>query len=298
MYEHRRPSAPLDRFVEQLWFARGRIGYRRERIAPTGSTVAVIVLGDPIVETADDGRGVPVRTATGFLIGPHTGPVLNEPTGETHAYGVVTTPVGCRAVLGVDPATVRSTVVELPGPWRAATDARAALAGAADPAHGLDLLEAALLASLEPGVPGLDRVMTAVAELDRDPMRPVADLAAALGVSHGHLDREFRRVVGLAPAALARLLRMRRLLAQIDVRGPVPWSDLAAEHGWFDQAHLIRDFRRHTGVTPSQYVAAQLAELEVARAGEDAGFVPEVQRAPRGGARRVKGVQDVHLAPQ
>jgi len=76
-------------------------------------------------------------------------------------------------------------------------------------------------------------------------------------VSHGHLDRQFTEQVGLSPRTLARLLRMRRLLDDIDVHGSVGWADKAADLGWSDQAHLIRDFKRHTGVTPSEYLTAQ-----------------------------------------
>ena len=81
--------------------------------------------------------------------------------------------------------------------------------------------------------------------------------------------------MGLTPRVLARLLRMRRLLAALDVSTTIGWTDLAQQHGWFDQAHLIRDFKRHTGVTPSAYVAAQRAHLAPAATGESAGFVPE-----------------------
>ncbi len=59
--------------------------------------------------------------------------------------------------------------------------------------------------------------------------------------------------MGLGPRTLARILRVRRLLRHIDVHGQIGWTELAASLGWFDQAHLIRDFKRHTGVTPSQY---------------------------------------------
>ena len=52
--------------------------------------------------------------------------------------------------------------------------------------------------------------------LEADPLRAIADVARELEVSHGHLDRELTRVVGLTPRALARLLRMRRLLAGLD----------------------------------------------------------------------------------
>ena len=68
---------------------------------------------------------------------------------------------------------------------------------------------------------------------------------------------------------------MRRLLAGLDVRGAIAWADLSAELGWYDQAHLIRDFRRHTGVSPSAYLAAQRANFTPVEGDHAAGFVPE-----------------------
>jgi AraC-like DNA-binding protein len=65
-------------------------------------------------------------------------------------------------------------------------------------------------------------------------------------------DRQFRRRCldesGLAPTQLCRVLRFRRACA-LGRRG-LPWGLIAAEAGYFDQAHLIRDFREFTGVTP------------------------------------------------
>jgi methylphosphotriester-DNA--protein-cysteine methyltransferase len=86
--------------------------------------------------------------------------------------------------------------------------------------------------------------------------------------------QEFGEQVGLSPRTLARILRMRRLLQVIDVYGSVGWAD-KAELGWFDQAHLIRDFKRHTGVTPSQYLSAQRSTYDRTEAASSAGFVPE-----------------------
>ncbi len=106
------PTGPLREAVAEVWFARGTIRGPRERIAPTGSTVLGIVLGDPIRQTPGNGRGEPHLAERGFLIGPHDAPIVNEPLGGTWAVGVVTTPIGGRAALGVAPAGVRGRVVE------------------------------------------------------------------------------------------------------------------------------------------------------------------------------------------
>ena len=132
------------------------------------------------------------------------------------------------------------------------------------PEEMLTIVESFVAETLDSSIPGLDRCEQAVAMLEYEPTRPIAAIAAELGVSHGHLDREFTRVVGLSPRALARLLRLQRLLAGIDVGGDVEWADLAVKLGWFDQAHLIRDFKRHTGVTPTRLRVVNSFRVEFA----------------------------------
>jgi AraC-like DNA-binding protein len=268
-FTERRPAGRLGRYVESVWHARGQIPYAREKISPTGSTVAGLVLGPPIRQTP--AGGAPVLATTGFLIGPHDRPLVNEPTGRTDCVGVVTTPIGCRAVFGVHPATLRGRVADLLDAWPAGKALREDLL-VADPTTSLDRVEAVLQAGLDESDRALDRCAEVVAALEAAPARPVAELAARLGISHGHLDREFTRVVGMAPRTLARVLRVRRLLERIDVEDAVVWSRLATDLGWYDQAHLVRDVTRHTGVPPSAYVRAQRRFL---RPEEQApGFVP------------------------
>ena len=275
-YVPRRIGGETGRFVESIWFARGRIQGVRERIAPTGSTVAAVVLGDPIRQTPD-GDGPELLAETGFLIGPHDRPIVNEPQGETYCVGIVTTPVGCRPAFGLAPVALRGRVVDLLHAWPRAVALRRDLSMCRSPNEMLDLVEGALRSPESFDARAFDRCEAAAAQLAADPTRPIADIAAGLGVSHGHLDRQFTELVGLSPRTLARILRMRRLLEEIDVHGAVGWADKAADLGWSDQAHLIRDFKRHTGVTPSQYLAAQRSTYDRTEAAAAAGFVPEAR---------------------
>jgi AraC-like DNA-binding protein len=270
-FTQRVPTGRLARYVESIWHARGTIPYARERIAPTGSTVAGVVLGPPIRQTPADGPAF--LAGTGFLIGPHDRPIVNEPTGETHCVGIVTTAIGCRAAFGTDPAPLRGRVVDLLAHWPAARRLREELLRGRDAEDLLDRTEQVLTAGLDGSDRGLGRCAAAVRLLEDSPARPIADVAATLGVSHGHLDREFTRIVGLSPRTLARVLRVRRLLESIDVTDGIVWTRLAADLGWYDQAHLVRDVTRHTGVPPTAYVAAQRAFL--APDDRTPGFVPD-----------------------
>ncbi len=280
------PSPPLSRFVESLWFARGHIPYQRELIAPTGSTVLAVNFGSPIRQ-GPQGSGALTAMTRGFLIGPHDRPIVNEPTAETHCAGVVLRPAACQVVLGLAPAPLRGTVTELDRQWRPAAEVRARLINRTDDPEAL-LRDFAQLLSQRLGTerPDLQRCERAVALIEVDPARPIADLAAEVGWSHAHLVRRFTTTVGLGPRRLAAILRTRRLLDALDIYADVPWSEVAVRHGWYDQSHLIRDFKRHTGVTPSAYVRAQRRHFEPADAAP--GFVPERdddQILPRRGGR-------------
>ncbi|MGH3926723.1 MAG: helix-turn-helix domain-containing protein, partial [Pseudonocardiaceae bacterium] len=94
---------------------------------------------------------------------------------------------------------------------------------------------------------------------------PVRRLAEGTGWSRRHLLTRFRDQIGLAPKPAARVLRFRRAADLLvpgsgaaggsDLPASRSIADVAAECGYADHAHLVRDFRALAGCTPSQYVA-------------------------------------------
>ena len=88
-----------------------------------------------------------------------------------------------------------------------------------------------------------------------------------MGWSDRHLAREFRREIGLTPKAAARVIRFdraRRLLPRHS--GAV----VAAECGYADQAHLIREFVAFTGLSPTRWLAEEVGNLQVSAGAERA----------------------------
>jgi AraC-like DNA-binding protein len=84
---------------------------------------------------------------------------------------------------------------------------------------------------------------------------PIGELAREVGWSHKHLIARFRQQVGLAPKTAARLLRFNAVWRHLDEGRPLDWGLVAAETGYADQAHLVREFRQFTGTTPTGYQA-------------------------------------------
>lgn len=83
-------------------------------------------------------------------------------------------------------------------------------------------------------------------------------LARQVGLSRRQLERRFKQKVGLSPKRYARIQRLQQTAQRLETRGVNRLTDLAYELGFADQAHMIRDFKQLTGVTPSQYLNKQV----------------------------------------
>lgn len=114
-----------------------------------------------------------------------------------------------------------------------------------------DLLDAVLATRLADACPPTAGVVWAWQQLCATHGRvPVGGLAAELGWSRKRLVERFREQIGLPPKAVAQLLRFEHA-RELGERPDRPsWAEIAFECGYYDQSHLINDFRAVTGRTP------------------------------------------------
>jgi len=107
----------------------------------------------------------------------------------------------------------------------------------------------AWIRSVEPDA----RVAFAVRSLEDE---TVDATAATLGVSGRQLRRDFERTVGLGPKSFQRVRRFQRFLQRAELGAGL--ASAAAEAGYSDQAHMSRDVRGLTGLTPALLVAERV----------------------------------------
>lgn len=86
----------------------------------------------------------------------------------------------------------------------------------------------------------------------------IGALAAELGWSHRRLIARFREQIGLAPKTVARVLRFDRAVAALGSTSSRGLAEIAFACGYFDQAHLNRDFRELAGTTPTAFLGSRL----------------------------------------
>jgi AraC-like DNA-binding protein len=102
------------------------------------------------------------------------------------------------------------------------------------------------------------RVIAAIDVITRSGGRASIDDVAATGcATRQHLARLFAHHVGVSPKVFARVTRFRRALRLGRTRSG---SELAAELGYFDQSHLIDEFREFAGTTPVPFFLSASAE--------------------------------------
>jgi AraC-like DNA-binding protein len=137
----------------------------------------------------------------------------------------------------------------------AANDLCEQLQASKTPQRKFQILEEFLLARFDEDRVPHPAVLYAVKEF-RAPYgkRPVSELTERLGLSPKRFIDIFRETVGLTPKLFCRLQRFQRVLYLIErEQHAIDWADMAAVGGYFDQAHLIHDFRIFSGSTPEAY---------------------------------------------
>jgi AraC-like DNA-binding protein len=197
--------------------------------------------------------------------------------GHGWAVAAMTTPGGLGAFIGRPASDFADQVVPLGPPLgldetglveevRAEPDAQARAGVLARALNGV-------LAAADPQRVGRARQVSEVAkiaETDRS-VRQLRHLCDRAGLSARTLQRMFRQHAGVPPTWVLRRYRLLDAAEAVREGQPVEWAALAADLGYADQAHLIRDFRAAIGQTPAAYARSQGA---VAAVGESPGQAP------------------------
>lgn len=168
------------------------------------------------------------------------------------------------AVLGISACAIAGRVVELDDLWEAAAVRRLydRLASARDTVAAAAVLERALTERFPGAARQSARVQLALDAAARLTSAKVNTVATALGVSERHLRRVFRETLGVSPKEFAQLERFHLALREARKGAGASWASIAVGAGYYDQAHLIAEFRAISGVTPR----VLLGELRAAAA--------------------------------
>ncbi len=232
----------------------------RRREVPTGEIPFIINFGSTfsfIDPARPEGRP---RTLGTFVAGIYDSFVIVQSSGDSCCIQVNFTPIGARRFFQLPLSELSNRTLgldELYGDHSA--QPVEALAEAGDWNRRFDLLEGLIaqrVGSAKPPRGEIQRAWRLMRETSGT--LEIGALADDLGWSHKHLIAQFRDQLGAPPKLLGRVLRLQRAIKLIGQSNQPRWVALAFDCGYFDQSHMIREFRQLAGCTPEEYLGLQL----------------------------------------
>ncbi len=236
---------PLSRFFEdaRVVAVPAAEGGLRVELLPDGRTRLVF-------RVLDEGR-----RATLSVMGPRTRAMFKNAVGVVRAVALPFKPGWSAPLLGVAANELTDRIVSLEDLWGlAGVDLCGELLAAPGLPDVLDRLTRAFAVrtqrTFEPASARIAR--HAVRLLEGDQVR-VESVAERLGVTARHLRRAFTESVGIGPKEFARTVRLQRAVRAAAATSN-DWAQIAADAGYYDQAHLIAEFRELVGLTPGAFL--------------------------------------------
>lgn len=255
-YRETKPTPPLRQFVECYWTLEGEesLDSPPERILPDGCVELILNFGDRFLQYVDSGRKPQPQH---LVVGQMTGPVLISGNGAVELLGIRFQPGGTSPFFEAPAHEITDRIVEL---GSLSSQLERGLLHACEPGLTLDQKLAAVDAYLSRRLIECkydSRLLALAASvIDVRGLLSVDQLASEAGVSSRQLERRFLREVGIGPKLLARIVRFQQVFRAVDQCNSA-WAEVAAACGYYDQAHLIRDFNQFAHQTPAVLLASQ-----------------------------------------
>jgi AraC-like DNA-binding protein len=254
-YVARPPTPALAKLVDYVWASQGAPAHATERVVPTGTLELVINLVDEQIAIYDSAGRRQVGTGAA-VAGAYRRPFLFDTRANASVVGAHLKPGLAGVVLGVPPGELTDRHVDLEALWgRRARELRDRLCAARTTPDRFAILEAELLSRLDER--RRHPVIAHALDVLTRPDARVRDIATAASLSQRRLIELFTAAVGITPKRFGRVARFHRATA-LARRSALDWTRVAHEAGYYDQAHLIRDFRELAEVTPTDLVRASV----------------------------------------
>jgi len=254
------PRAALRHAIECIWTLRGARPHDAppDRILPDGCMELVINAGDAFHRFHDDDSIE--RQPRLMLVGQLTRPVVVRPGAHIDLIGIRFQPAGARPFFDVPARELAGRTLVLSDVSAAfAVDIEACLAYTTSSADRVQRIEHVLERRLRRAARDDDvAVRNAVSViLERGGNLHIDRLATTLGLSERALQRRFDAWVGLKPKTLARIARFQHVFRALEHGGDA-WAAVAVRCGYYDQSHLLRDFRDFAGESPAALFAREI----------------------------------------
>lgn len=280
-YDEWFPGAGLEGIVTAYWRIAGDASkLPSPAVLPDGHVELVFNLGDPVALAGPAYSGEQPDRA---VVGPLSKAIRLKYRARVNTFGIRFHPARGAGFLS-QPATALTDklipLAQVCAPLDQAFSQLLAKNESLETDAGRAALDRVLLKQLPLALPRDLAIVTLVERLNSLETAPlVSQLAREVRLSPRQLQRRFLAAVGMPPKRFVRVIRFARLWQLASMSSPETWATLAADHGYADQAHMVREFRFFGAEPPTRVFTPDWYETT------------EMSRAV-GPTDRVRSVQD------
>jgi AraC-like DNA-binding protein len=256
-YRSHTPAPPLSDFVGRLWLCSDAPQHAGERILPSGTIELVFNLHEDEIRIYDSLHPGRVKRLSGAVVsGAYGGFFVIDALQHVSMMGVHFRPGGAFPFLGAPAGELSDMHVDLDALWGpSARELRERLCAAITPAERFSVMEKALARRLRHPLKQHGAVPVALAAFEQTGAEAsVRAVARYVDLSQRRFIQVFAAEVGLTPKLYCRVRRFQRARELVRQTTVPEWAGVAAACGYFDQSHLIRDFREFSGLSPVAYL--------------------------------------------
>lgn len=251
------PSPLLAPFVKQYWSMDELIPHGEsciQRIVPGGLSEMIFYFGETPVYSRDK------RSQAGRVIisGQQTGYYELEVKGRMDLFSVQFKPEGVRALFNFHPGEIANTSIEADCiPDIEASMLCEALSEKGTFAARKEIVEAFLIKRLSVNYHhSFDRIADSVQTINlKRAIIGVDNLAGRACLSIRQYERFFTSTIGTSPIQFLRIVRFQSAIDYRRLNPNLPLTTIAIDSGYYDQSHMIADFRKLSGLTPGEFFA-------------------------------------------
>ncbi len=256
LYSDISPSPRLTEFVKCFWSIEGSAGPGGdpEPVVPDGCLEIVFNLADRF-QRIHSGESIETQPLT-IVAGQMRRSVLIRPTGRISLFGVRFQHAGAFPFFQFPLSELTDRIEDIFSVWGAdGREIEERICQAATFAERVAIIETIFTTRIISNKKYDSSVIEAarlIAGLDG--AMPIRRVAESIGVSERRLEREFKQKIGVSPKRFSRILRFQKLLKSLERSGTAVLLDKALELGYYDQAHMVHEFKEFAGKSPTTFI--------------------------------------------
>lgn len=238
-------------FIKHYWVVRSDIPiFINHKLFPVRSPDVIINIGEPVIYEIS---GKVQAANNAYISAPKKTYCNITQTGILNIWGITFYPLGLYSFLKVPISDFSDSIVNLDRLMPDIANKMCELiATGIDTYKTIEELEKVLLRAFDFNLTVDKQFIKIINEFDKEDISSLTDIYKRFGVNERWIQRSFNKYIGITPNIFFRLNKLINLLAVFECDPSINLTELSYRFNYFDQSHLIREFKYFCGNTPKK----------------------------------------------